>query len=147
MSQYATFHVGERLLGLDILGVREIIRVSDLTPVPRAEASIRGLLNLRGQIVTILDLAVRLGHPPPSITEASHIVILKAESQGTRGEGLDVVGLLVDAIGDVVEADAATTEPPPANLSDTEARFVSGVIKTDVGLLVLLNLAELLSTG
>lgn len=147
MSQYATFHVGERLLGLDILGVREIIRVSDLTPVPRAEASIRGLLNLRGQIVTILDLAVRLGHPAPAITEASHIVILKAGSQGARGEGLDVVGLLVDAIGDVVEADAAATEPPPANLSEVETRFVSGVLKTDGGLLVLLNLRELLAAG
>lgn len=149
MTQYATFTVGERLLGLDIMGVREIIRVSDLTPVPRADAAIRGLLNLRGQIVTILDLAVRLGHPQPPITDASHIVILKADAhlQSAKGDAMDLVGLLVDAIADVVEAHDSEAEPPPANLSEAEERFVSGVIKTEAGLLVLLNLPELLSTG
>lgn len=146
MSQYATFHVGERLFGLDILNVREIIRVSDITPVPRAASSIRGLLNLRGQIVTILDLAVRLGHPPPPLTEASHIVILKAQGN-LKHEAMEAVGLLADAIGDVLEADASNTEPPPANLTDTEARFISGVLKTDAGLLVLLNLPDLLAAN
>lgn len=147
MSQYATFNVGEHLLGLDILGVREIIRVSDLTPVPRAESAIRGLLNLRGQIVTILDLAVRLGLPPPAITESSHIVILKNDSrqQGGKGEGLDLVGLLVDAIGDVIEADESRMEPPPANVMEGDDRFLAGVLKTDLGLLVLINLPELLT--
>lgn len=79
MSQYATFNVGERLFGLDILGVREIIRVFNITSVPRSEAHIRGLINLRGQIVTILDLSVRLGHAPlPVIAAAMAADFLKS---------------------------------------------------------------------
>jgi len=153
MSQYATFHVGDRLFGLDILGVREIIRVFTITPVPRSEPHIRGLINLRGQIVTILDLAVRLGHEPTPVKDSSHIVILKnganaAQSSGrNQGGTQDLMGLLVDAIGDVVEAEASLAEAPPANLTDAEERFLSGVLKTDAGLLVLLNLQELLSSG
>ena len=152
MSQFATFHVGEHLFGLDILGVREIIRVFNITSVPRAEPHIRGLINLRGQIVTILDLAVRLGHEGMPVKDSSHIVILKhgtalmAQGQ-TQGGSTELLGLLVDAIGDVVEADASLAEAPPANLSDAEERFLSGVLKTDAGLLVLLNLQELMSSG
>jgi len=152
MSQFATFNVGEHLFGLDILGVREIIRVFNITPVPRSEPHIRGLINLRGQIVTILDLAVRLGQEARPVMDSSHIVILKAGTSAAAGEkgnggGQDILGLLVDAIGDVVEADAALAEAPPANLTDAEERFLSGVLKTDAGLLVLLNLKELMSTG
>ncbi len=153
MSQYATFNVGERLFGLDILGVREIIRVFNITSVPRSEAHIRGLINLRGQIVTILDLSVRLGHAPLPVKDSSHIVILKhganaAQSNGrNQGGTQDLMGLLVDAIGDVVEAEASRAEAPPANLTDAEERFLSGVLKTDAGLLVLLNVQELLSSG
>ena len=151
MTQYATFRVGERMLGLDILKVREIIRVLDITPVPRAEPCIRGLLNLRGQIVTILDLAVRLGVAPCGTSEGGHIVILKQAGEVpsvSSREGLptDLTGFLVDAIGDVVEADGSLAENAPANLGEGEERFVSGVVRTDAGLLVLLALPELLST-
>ncbi len=153
MSQFATFRVGDRLFGLDILGVREIIRVSNITPVPRSDAHIRGLINLRGQIVTILDLSVRLGHEPAQVKDSSHIVILKHASASTpaggqaRGGTADVMGLLVDAIGDVVEAEATLAEAPPANLTDAEERFLAGVLKTEAGLLVLLNVQELLSSS
>ena len=153
MTQYTTFHVGDRLFGLDILGVREIIRVFTITPVPRTEPHIRGLINLRGQIVTILDLAVRLGHEPLPVKDSSHIVILKSGASAVQADGRnqggsqDLTGLLVDAIGDVVEADAFLAEAPPANLTEAEERFLSGVLKTDQGLLVLLNLQELLSSG
>ena len=153
MSQFATFQVGDHLFGLDILGVREIIRVFNITPVPRSETHIRGLINLRGQIVTILDLAVRLGHAATPVKDASHIVILKHGANAVQSNGRnqggthDLMGLLVDAIGDVVEADAALAEAPPANLSVAEERFLSGVLKTEAGLLVLLNLQELLSSG
>lgn len=152
MTQFATFRVGERLFGLDILGVREIIRVFDITPVPRTEDHIRGLINLRGQIVTILDLAVRLGQPSPPITDTSHIVILKAgvdaaKDERSQGSTQGLLGLLVDSIGDVVTADDTRADAPPANLTDAEERFLAAVLKTDAGLLVLLNLKELLSTG
>lgn len=152
MTQYATFRVAERLLGLDLLTVREILRPLDITPVPRSAPHIRGLLNLRGQVVTILDLAVCLGLSPTRMTEQSHIVILKTQAElgaafrqalnGYKGPP-DLVGLLVDAIEDVAEADASALEPPPANLNEAEERLLSGVHRTDSGLLVLLNLQDL----
>jgi purine-binding chemotaxis protein CheW len=154
MSQYATFLLGDRLFGLDLMMIREINRILDITPVPHAKPHIRGLINLRGQIVTILDLGVRLGLEPQAIAEDSHNLILKtnAELAAVRREGdgqgystaTDLVGFLVDAIGDVVEADETTIEPPSANVSEAEGGFLSGVIKTDAGLLVLLDLHEVL---
>jgi purine-binding chemotaxis protein CheW len=152
MNQYATFRVAEHLFGLDILGVREIIRIFDITPVPRTGDHIRGLINLRGQIVTILDLSVRLGRTSQPTTDSSHIVILKAAPEPARGDKaqtapLGVLGLLVDAIGDVVSADDSHADAPPANITEAEERFLSGVLKTEAGLLVLLDLKELLAMG
>ncbi len=152
MSQYSTFRLGDRLFGLDLMMIREINRILDITPVPHAKPHIRGLINLRGQIVTILDLGVRLGLERQEIFDTSHNIILKtsaelASAQGESGRDLrtssDLVGFLVDAIGDVVEADAATIEPPSANVSEAEA-FLSGVIQTEAGLLVLLDINEVL---
>lgn len=151
MNQYSTFRLGDRLFGLDIMMIREINRILDITPVPHAKTHIRGLINLRGQIVTILDLAVRLGLPRLDIGEESHNIILKtnAELAAARHDknfstSTDLVGFLVDAIGDVLEADESSIEPPSANVSEAEGRFLSGVIKTDAGLLVLLDIREVL---
>jgi purine-binding chemotaxis protein CheW len=153
VSQYSTFRLGDRLFGLDLMMIREINRILDITPVPHARQHIRGLINLRGQIVTILDLGVRLGLERQEIIETSHNIILKTtgELASVRHEGAnayttsnDLVGFLVDAIGDVVEADESTIEPPSANVSEAEGGFLSGVIKTDAGLLVLLDIHEVL---
>ncbi|MDR3671043.1 MAG: chemotaxis protein CheW [Holophaga sp.] len=153
MNQYSTFRLGDRLFGLDLMMIREINRILDITPVPHSRSHIRGLINLRGQIVTILDLGVRLGLARQEIIDTSHNIILKtsAELATVRQEGAepyttsnDLVGFLVDAIGDVVEADESTIEPPSANVSEAEGGFLSGVIKTDAGLLVLLDIHEIL---
>ena len=151
MNQYSTFRLGDRLFGLDIMMIREINRILDITPVPHANEYIRGLINLRGQIVTILDLGVRLGLPRLEIGEESHNIILKtnaelsaAHSDRNFTTSTDLVGFLVDAIGDVLEADDSSIEPPSANVSEAEGRFLSGVIKTETGLLVLLDIREVL---
>ncbi len=152
MSQYSTFYLGERRFGLPILFVREIIRSCEITPVPLAPRHVRGLINLRGQIVTILDLAVRLGIRDRQDARESHVVVLSAgesaaherngDKAGSSGE--DMAGFLVDAIGDAVEADLSRMEPAPANVTDTDDRCIQGVIKTEAGLLVLLNLDPIL---
>jgi purine-binding chemotaxis protein CheW len=157
MSQFSTFRLGDRLFGLDLMMIREINRILDITPVPHSREHIRGLINLRGQIVTILDLGVRLGLPSRDISDESHNIILKTNTElaSVRQAGAgkhyatsaDLVGFLVDAIGDVIEADEATIEPPSANVSEAEGRFLSGVIKTDTGLLVLLDLQEVISAN
>ena len=154
MSQYATFFLGDRMFGLDLLAIREINRNLDITPVPHARPWIRGLINLRGQIVTILDLAVRLGLERQECLESSRTIILKARSgpkpglpgdnAGPENASGDLMGFLADAIGEVVEADPAAMEPPSANLGEADSRFLAGVLHTGAGLLVLLDLQELL---
>jgi purine-binding chemotaxis protein CheW len=112
---------------------------------------VRGLINLRGQIVTILDLGVRLGLSRQPVGEATHNLILKtrgdlagADAAVLAGASADQAGFLVDAIGDVVEADETALEPPSANVGEADVRFLSGVLRTDAGLLVLLDLREIL---
>jgi purine-binding chemotaxis protein CheW len=133
-KQYVTFRVEDHLLGLDVLRVREINRVLEITPVPRAPEYVRGLVNLRGQILTVFDLGVRLGLGPRQIGPETHNVILK------EGE----VGLLVDAIGDVAQAGADEMEPPPANIGGIGAEFIDGVVKLENELLVVLTTQALL---
>ena len=147
MSQYSTFHLEDRLFGLDLRVIREINRILDITPVPHGKDYIRGLINLRGQIVTIIDLAMRLGLPRADITEESHNIILKRTSElaaPLRTDGgviettsEDPVGFLVDAIGDVVDVEESGIAPLSANVGEAEGHFLSGVIKLDCGLLVL----------
>ena len=153
MTQYSTFYLGERLFGLPILSVREIIRSCEITPVPLAPRQVRGLINLRGQIVTILNLAARLGLEDRPGARESHVVILmggdsgapargRAEAEDSAGEHM--AGFLVDAIGDVVEADQSETKPAPANVTETEGRLICGVIQAESGLLALLDLQGVL---
>ena len=140
MTQYSTFYLGERLFGLPILSVREIVRSWEITPVPLAPAHFRGLMNLRGQTVTILDLGVRLGLEGRDPEAGSHVVVLSNDGQAQQ----DLAGFLVDSIGDVLEADPAHLEPAPANVFDAETRFLQGVVRTEAGLLVLLDLRTVL---
>ncbi len=154
MRQYATFNLDQSLFGMDILQVKEINQVLDITPVPLAPPFVRGLINLRGQIVTILDLGARVGLSPRNIGPDSHNVILKTNAElaairtlvdaGHLQTSPDMIGLLVDGIGDVVEGQESQMAPPPANMGELEGRFVEGVLKLENELMVLLNTQELL---
>lgn len=152
--QFATFRLDQWLLGVDLLLVREINPQMDVTPVPLAPPFVRGLINLRGQIVTVLDLGIRLGLSARTITESSHVVILKTNDElgavrmqtgraALKGAS-EVVGLLVDAIGDVVEEEEEFIEPPPANVGEMERRFLAGVVKLRDELMVILETNEVL---
>jgi len=132
--QFVTFRIDEHLVGIDILKVREINRVLEITPVQHAPAYVRGLVNLRGQTVTVFDLGVRLGLPPRSITETSHNVILKP----------DDIGLLVDRIGDVEEAEETAVEAPPANLNRIGAAFIECVVRLKDDLVLVLSPEKIL---
>ncbi len=154
--QFSTFYLGRALFGLDILLVREINRHLDLTPVDRAPDYVRGLLNLRGQIVTVVDLGIRLGLEPRRIGSESRCVVLKTTTELRSQEGTeeldddtvdDVVGLLIDRVGDMVSVDSAEIEPPPANVGVVEGRFLSGVVKLEGDLMVILRAKEVLARG
>jgi len=145
-QQFATFYLGESLFGLPVSVIREINRILDITPVDRAPEFVRGLMNLRGQIVTVLDPGVRLGLEERGIVKSAKIIILKTASEaGADGLTRDSVGLFVDRIGDMVTAESGQIEPPPANVGGVDAANVEGIISLQNQLLVLLKLKELVA--
>ena len=129
--QLCTFQVDGSHFGIDVQHVQEVIRHQPMTPVPLAPGVVRGLVNLRGQIVAAVDLRLRLGHPakvggaPPM-----HVVV-------RRDEG--AVSLLVDEIGDVIDAPDHLIEPTPHNLRSAARPLVRGVCKLNNQLLLILD--------
>jgi len=130
-QQYCTFTVDGLLVGIEVSRVQEIIRYQVTTPVPLAHPVVRGLINLRGQIVTALDLRQRLELPArhPD-TLPTNVVVLTADG---------VVSFLVDEIGDVVEVDETTFETPPETLRGIARDLILGAHKLDARLLMVLD--------
>jgi purine-binding chemotaxis protein CheW len=135
-KQLCTFTVGNLLFGVDVSEVQEVIRHQEMTPVPLAPALVRGLINLRGQIVTAIDLRCRLNLP--QTREATNVIV-------RHGNG--VVSLLVDEIGDVVEVDRALFEPSPQTLQPRTKELTTGVYKLTPHLLLLLDTERAVQTG
>ncbi len=129
--QYATFKVGENTFGVDVRVVQEVLRPHPITRVPLAPPAIAGLINLRGQVVTAVDLRQRLGLPPNDGERESMNVVARL------GDG--VVSLLVDSIGDVIEVDEADFEAPPETLTGPSRGLVLGAYKLDSTLLLALD--------
>lgn len=129
--QFCTFTLGAHTFALQVDAIQEVLRAQPLTPVPLAPAVVRGLMNLRGQIVAAIDLRTRLGLPPRGGEEPPMNVIVRT----TDG----AVSLLVDEIGDVLDVDPATHESPPATLDPTARTMVSGVFKLPDRLLLILD--------
>jgi purine-binding chemotaxis protein CheW len=131
VAQYCTFWIDGLFFGVDVDDVQEVLRHQPMTPVPRASEGVRGLINLRGQIVTAVDLRVRLGLPPRDGAHLPMNVIVRS-----RGE---VVSLLVDDIGDVVDTDGLSVEPIPSNMPFEVQQVVSAVRPLPDKLLLVLD--------
>ncbi|MBL8025988.1 MAG: chemotaxis protein CheW [Fibrobacteres bacterium] len=151
--QFTTFKLGNDLFGIDILLVREINRSLQITPVEGAPEFVTGLLNLRGQIVTVIDLGVRLGLNKREIADTTRCIILKtAQELSNKGvdekivksASADQVGFLVDYVGDMVAAAENEIAPPPANLGQVSEKFLTGVVKLEQGLVGLLDVGRIL---
>ena len=135
----STFHIGETLLGIDTLRVQEIIRVSDVTKVHHAPEYVQGVINLRGKIVTVLDLSRKLNLSPAEIRDESRVIIVDHDDE--------YVGLLVDSISDVIVAERERMVPSPANVDGAQEKFFQGVYHGDQGLIAVLDVEEVLSIG
>jgi len=135
--ELATFYIGDALCGMDILKVQEINKLMDMTHVPQAPAYVMGILNLRGQIVTIIDLSKKLGLGAIEFDESSRNIIVNADNEH--------VGLMVSRIGDVVEADWQRVEPPPANIGGVQGAFFKGVFKMQDRLIGILDVDRVLA--
>jgi purine-binding chemotaxis protein CheW len=129
--QYCTFLVGDLLMGFDVLEVQEVLRGRELTPVPLAPPAIRGLINLRGQIVTAIDLRRRLSLPDRAAADLAMIVVVRL--------GDEVTAFLADKIGDVIEVDSDSFELPPETLAPVVQTLVIGVHKLPKQLLHILD--------
>ena len=129
--QLCTFSLGEFLFGIDVLKVQEIIRQQEMTRVPLAPDCVRGLINLRGQIVTALDLRSRLGLPPRGPGLAPTNVVINTPD--------GPVSLLVDDIGDVLEVEAAGVTRAPETVRGIARHVITGVYRLRDRLLILLD--------
>jgi purine-binding chemotaxis protein CheW len=132
--QFITSTIDDHLIGLDITKIREIYNNLDIYEVPLSPDYIRGLVNLRGQIITVFDLRVRLGFKKKEITEQNKLIVLKEES----------VGFLVDSIGDVIESEEKNLVVPPAYSGQIEEEFLEGILKYDDELLIILSTEKIL---
>jgi len=137
--QLCTFLLDGFLFGVEVVNVQEVIRYQDMTKIPLASPMVRGLINLRGQIVTAIDMRARLGLPAVADTQQPMNVVLRT----TDG----VVSLLVDEIGDVLELDGREFERPPETMSGVFRDVVLGVYKLEGRLLLLLDVERIIAMG
>lgn len=146
----ATFELADASFALHIRLVREINRHLELTRVSRAPRHVRGLVNLRGQLITVVDLAARLGLSPREIKDDSHLIVLKTNAELVEigapelATADDKIGLLVDRIGDVVSPREADLEAPPAHLHEVDSAFLRGVCKVAARTVGILDAKALL---
>lgn len=134
--QLCTFHVGDLFLGIDVQQVQEVFRYQKMTRVPLAPGAVRGLINLRGQIVTAIDLRTRLGLPPHADDRLPMNVVVRGDD--------GAVTLLVDEIGDVQEVDAEAFERPPETLRGRVRELIVGTYKLADRLLLVLDTTQAL---
>ncbi len=133
-SQFCTFYLDKLLFGVELKGVQEVIRSLDMTKVPLAPAVVSGLINLRGQIVTAVDLRRRLELEPRPANMSARNVVVRSED--------GAVSLLVDEIGDVVEVEETSFEPPPETLRGSVRAMILGVHKLNDRLLHVLDIEK-----
>jgi purine-binding chemotaxis protein CheW len=129
--ELATFYIGDALCGMDILKVQEINKLLDMTEVPQAPEYVKGILNLRGQIVTIIDLGKKLGLTSTKRTADTRNIIVNSNNE--------YIGLTVDRIGDVVRTDLEKVESPPANIGGVQGKYFEGVVKAENSLIGILD--------
>ncbi|QNH12410.1 chemotaxis protein CheW [Xanthomonas sp. GW] len=139
-SQFLTFQLEQELFGLNIDGIHEIIEYRAPTPVPTMPACVRGVINLRGAVVPVVDLQLRLGRAPSRISRRSCIVIVSAAEGGT----IQAFGLLVDAVSAVLDIPAQQIEAAPSFGSGIRDELLQGMGKLEDRLVILLDRARLL---
>ena len=139
--QYLTFLLGGEMFAVGILNVKEIIEYGHLTEIPMMPAFIRGVINLRGAVVPVIDLAARFGKTQSLIGKRSCIVIVEVRENELRHD----IGLLVDAVSEVIEIPASDIEPPPSFGARIRADFIHGMGKVAGKFVILLNIVKVLS--
>jgi purine-binding chemotaxis protein CheW len=140
-QQYLTFMLGGEVYAMGILAIKEIIEYGNLTEIPRMPEFIRGVINLRGAVVPVVDLGARFGKRTTDITRRTCIVIIEVAS----GDETHDIGVMVDAVNEVLEISASEIEPAPSFGADIRADFIDGMGKIDDKFVIILDVNQVLS--
>ncbi len=136
LLQWVTFKLSGELYGVNVMQVQEVLRYTEVAPVPGAPDYVMGIINLRGNVVTVIDTCLRFGLPPIEVTDNTRIVIIEARKQ--------VVGILVDSVAEVIYLHESEIEPAPNVGNEESARFIQGVSHKYNELFILVDLDKLL---
>jgi len=135
--QLVTFRLKDETYGINVMQVQEVLRISEIAPVPGAPGYVLGIINLRGNVVTVIDTRTRFGLPIGELDDASRIVIIESEQQ--------VVGILVDSVAEVVELQHSAIDSAPNTGNEEGSRYIQGVASRDDDLLIVVDLNKLLT--
>ena len=135
--QLVTFRLKDETYGINVMQVQEVLRVTEIAPVPGAPNYVLGIVNLRGNVVTVIDTRTRFGLPTTEVDDASRIVIIESDEQ--------VVGIMVDSVAEVVELQHDEIDSTPNIGNDDSSRYIQGVASRDDNLLIVVDLNKLLT--
>ena len=138
LNELISFEVGEEEYGLDILRVKEVIRIREITRLPKAPSFVKGIINLRGDVIPIIDLRDRFGLEHKEYTTMTRVIVVDVNGK--------LVGMVVDAASQVVRIPADQIEPPPPIAGGLSVEYIRGVGKLDERLIILLQIDRILST-
>ena len=141
-QQYVTFNLGDELFGVEVTRAREILSVTPVTKVPQTPEYLLGVINLRGQVVPVIDMRLKLGLPVSEETEDTCIIVVEVQ---VDGEAI-IVGALADAVREVLEIRSDQIEPAPRLGTRLKTAFISGMGKVDEQFLILLNIDRVFSS-
>jgi purine-binding chemotaxis protein CheW len=138
LNQLISFLVGDEQYGLDILRVKEVIRLREITRLPRAPSFVKGIINLRGDVIPIIDLRNKFGLEHQQFSAMTRVIVVDVDGR--------LVGMVVDAASQVVRIPADQIEPPPPIVGGLSAEYIKGVGKLEDRLVILLNIDRILSS-
>ncbi|MBZ0333935.1 chemotaxis protein CheW [Marinobacter sp. JH2] len=135
--QYVTFHLDEETYGINVMQIQEVLRYTEIAPVPGAPDYVLGIINLRGNVVTVIDTRRRFGLMDADVTEATRIVVMESENQ--------VMGVLVDSVAEVIYLKASEIETAPNVGNEESAKFIQGVCNKNGELIILVEFEKMLT--
>lgn len=141
-GKYLTFILAGEDFGLEILKVREIIGMLDITPIPQTPSYVKGVINLRGRVIPVIDLRLKFGLPPMDYGERTCIIVVDVKTP----QGPMQMGVVVDAVSEVLNVGAEDLEPPPAFGHELNHSYILGIAKTKGSIKILLDIDRVLSS-
>jgi purine-binding chemotaxis protein CheW len=141
-NRYLTFSLGKEMFALDIEGVREILDMTDVTRIPQTPKSVRGVVNVRGAAVPVIDLRQRFGMEPSERTVHTRIIIVEIP----RSEEVTVLGAIADSVKEVLELEPEAINPPPSMGTAVNVEFLRGIGKHENQFILIVDIAKVLST-